>query len=101
MSIQLFIYSYHVLLLQIVNLEHNDGLFCHHVTVGVCLCGVTVCVQEKDLGDEYGWKQVHGDVFRPVPNCMLFASLVGTGYHVAVVCLCVIVFALLGHLYTE
>ena len=22
---------------------------------------------ERDLGDEYGWKQVHGDVFRPPP----------------------------------
>ncbi|GFY72010.1 transmembrane 9 superfamily member 3 [Trichonephila inaurata madagascariensis] len=25
---------------------------------------------ERDLGDEYGWKQVHGDVFRP-PNFIL------------------------------
>nr|XP_022316407.1 uncharacterized protein LOC111120053 [Crassostrea virginica] len=56
---------------------------------------------EKDLGDEYGWKQVHGDVFRPASNSLLFSSLVGTGYHIAVVSLCVIVFSILGDLYTE
>ncbi|GBP69328.1 Transmembrane 9 superfamily member 3 [Eumeta japonica] len=32
---------------------------------------------EKDLGDEYGWKQVHGDVFRPVPHLALFSALIG------------------------
>ncbi|KAK3089485.1 hypothetical protein FSP39_003986 [Pinctada imbricata] len=56
---------------------------------------------EKDLGDEYGWKQVHGDVFRPASNPMLFSALIGTGYHISVVTLCVIVFAILGDLYTE
>ncbi|XP_048762082.2 uncharacterized protein LOC125670761 [Ostrea edulis] len=56
---------------------------------------------EKDLGDEYGWKQVHGDVFRPASNSLLFSSLIGTGYHIAVVTLCVIVFSILGDLYTE
>merc|ERR1711935_373570 len=30
---------------------------------------------EKDLGDEYGWKQIHGDVFRSPPYGMLFAIL--------------------------
>lgn len=56
---------------------------------------------EKDLGDEYGWKQVHGDVFRPTSRAMLFSALIGSGYHVAVVSLCVIIFAILGDLYTE
>ncbi|XP_076075330.1 transmembrane 9 superfamily member 3-like [Mytilus galloprovincialis] len=56
---------------------------------------------EKDLGDEYGWKQVHGDVFRPTSSSMLFSALVGSGYHIAVVSLCVIIFAILGDLYTE
>jgi len=27
---------------------------------------------DRDLGDEYGWKQVHGDVFRPSSHPMLF-----------------------------
>ena len=51
---------------------------------------------EKDLGDEYGWKQIHGDVFRSPPYGMLFSSLVGTGYQVALVALLVILFAILS-----
>jgi hypothetical protein len=60
-----------------------------------------VLVQERDLGDEYGWKQVHGDVFRPASHSMLFSALVGAGYQVTVVVLSVIIFAILGELYTE
>jgi len=56
---------------------------------------------ERDLGDEYGWKQVHGDVFRPAANSMLFSSMIGTGAQLAVVVLGVIMFAILGELYTE
>ena len=58
-------------------------------------------IQEKDLGDEYGWKQVHGDVFRPATNALFFSSLVGTGYHIGIVSLCVILFTIIGELYTE
>ncbi|CAD5123825.1 DgyrCDS12133 [Dimorphilus gyrociliatus] len=56
---------------------------------------------ERDLGDEYGWKQVHGDVFRPASRPMLFSALVGVGYQITVVVFCVIVFAIVGELYTE
>lgn len=56
---------------------------------------------ERDLGDEYGWKQVHGDVFRPASYPMLFSAFIGTGYQIAVVAFCVITFAILGELYTE
>ncbi|KAI8521442.1 transmembrane 9 superfamily member 3-like [Branchiostoma floridae x Branchiostoma belcheri] len=56
---------------------------------------------ERDLGDEYGWKQVHGDVFRPAYNCMLFSALIGTGYHISVVAFSVIFIAIFGELYTE
>ncbi|XP_075216975.1 transmembrane 9 superfamily protein member 3 [Lycorma delicatula] len=56
---------------------------------------------ERDLGDEYGWKQVHGDVFRPASNAMLFSALIGAGYQVTVVTSSVIIFAILGELYTE
>lgn len=58
-------------------------------------------LQERDLGDEYGWKQVHGDVFRPATNTMLFSAMIGAGYQVTVVTLAVIIFAILGELYTE
>jgi transmembrane 9 superfamily protein 3 len=56
---------------------------------------------ERDLGDEYGWKQIHGDVFRSASNTMLFSSLIGAGYQLTSVVLCVIIFAILGELYTE
>ncbi|CAG8647962.1 4334_t:CDS:10, partial [Cetraspora pellucida] len=32
---------------------------------------------DHDLGDEYGWKQVHGDVFRAPRSLLLFSALVG------------------------
>jgi len=56
---------------------------------------------ERDLGDEYGWKQVHGDVFRPAASPMLFSALIGTGSQLTVVVLFVVLFAILGELYTE
>ncbi|XP_017071564.1 transmembrane 9 superfamily member 3 [Drosophila eugracilis] len=56
---------------------------------------------ERDLGDEYGWKQVHGDVFRSPPNTLLFSALVGAGYQLISVVFCVIMFAIVGELYTE
>lgn len=56
---------------------------------------------ERDLGDEYGWKQVHGDVFRPPAHPVLFSALIGSGHQIAVVTLCVVIFAILGELYTE
>eukprot|EP00039_Didymoeca_costata_P000569 m.46252 g.46252 ORF g.46252 m.46252 type:complete len:596 (+) comp10350_c0_seq2:1624-3411(+) len=54
---------------------------------------------ERDLGDEYGWKQVHGDVFRSPPNVLLFTAFVGTGYQLATVALIVIIFSIMGDLY--
>ncbi|XP_042873598.1 transmembrane 9 superfamily member 3-like isoform X2 [Penaeus japonicus] len=56
---------------------------------------------ERDLGDEYGWKQVHGDVFRPPSHPMLFSALVGSGYQMLTVTFLVILLAIVGELYTE
>ncbi|XP_076368296.1 transmembrane 9 superfamily member 3-like [Tachypleus tridentatus] len=56
---------------------------------------------ERDLGSEYGWKQVHGDVFRPPSHPLLFSALVGSGCQITVVSLAVITFAIVGELYTE
>uniref|UniRef100_A0A2R5LIF5 Transmembrane 9 superfamily member n=1 Tax=Ornithodoros turicata TaxID=34597 RepID=A0A2R5LIF5_9ACAR len=56
---------------------------------------------ERDLGDEYGWKQVHGDVFRPPTHALLFSAVIGCGHQLAVVVLCVVTFAIMGELYTE
>lgn len=56
---------------------------------------------DGDLGDEYGWKQVHGDVFRPPAVPMLFASLIGAGYHVFAVALITMALSIAGQFYTE
>ncbi|XP_037084111.1 transmembrane 9 superfamily member 3-like [Pollicipes pollicipes] len=56
---------------------------------------------ERDLGDEYGWKQVHGDVFRPASHPIIFSALIGTGCQVAAVVLLVVLIAIIGELYTE
>jgi hypothetical protein len=68
------------------------SILTHHV-----LCRA----QERDLGDEYGWKQVHGDVFRPATSPILFSALIGTGYQIAFVATCTITIAILGELYTK
>jgi transmembrane 9 superfamily protein 3 len=56
---------------------------------------------ERDLGDEYGWKNIHGDVFRSSWNPILFTSIIGCGYQLTSVVFCVTVFAIIGDLYTE
>jgi len=49
--------------------------------------------------DESGWKQVHGDVFRPPPQLTLFCALVGTGAQLAAMVAIMIVFATATTLY--
>ncbi|KAF5902097.1 transmembrane 9 superfamily member 3, partial [Clarias magur] len=56
---------------------------------------------DRDLGDEYGWKQVHGDVFRPSSHPLIFSSLIGSGCQIFSVSLIVIIVAMLEDLYTE
>jgi len=56
---------------------------------------------DRDVGDESGWKQVHGDVFRAPPNLGFFSALIGSGYQLAVLVPCVICFSILGTFYTE
>lgn len=60
-----------------------------------------VDAMDKDLGDEYGWKQVHGDVFRPASYPILFSAIIGCGHHITLVTLVVITFTIIGDLYTE
>jgi transmembrane 9 superfamily protein 3 len=56
---------------------------------------------ERDLGDEYGWKQVHGDVFRPATSPLFFSALIGSGAQMTFVIFLVVVFTIMGELYTE
>lgn len=56
---------------------------------------------ELDLPDDYGWKQVHGDVFR-APACpLLFSAIIGTGYHLITSVLITILLAIISEFYTE
>lgn len=57
--------------------------------------------QERELGDEYGWKQVHGDVFRSPSGALYFSCLIGNGIHITVVAVIVTILALVGRMYTE
>ncbi|GAB1302411.1 Transmembrane 9 superfamily member 3 [Apodemus speciosus] len=56
---------------------------------------------DRDLGDEYGWKQVHGDVFRPSSHPLIFSSLIGSGCQIFAVSLIVIIVAMIEDLYTD
>ncbi|BDA44667.1 Transmembrane 9 superfamily member 3 [Coccomyxa sp. Obi] len=56
---------------------------------------------ERDVGEESGWKLVHGDVFRPPKYLELLAALVGTGVQLALLVLSVILITIAGTLFTE
>jgi len=58
-------------------------------------------VEDRDVGDESGWKQVHGDVFRAPPYLIVFSALIGTGHQLAVLIFSVIIFSILGTLYAD
>jgi len=62
--------------------------------------GVVACWwQERDVGEESGWKLVHGDVFRAPRQLVLLSALVGTGAQLAMLVLLVILLAIVGMLY--
>ncbi len=48
------------------------------------------------IGEDSGWKQVHGDVFRPPDNLLLFTAIIGTGWQLAFLILGVILYAIAG-----
>uniref|UniRef100_A0A7E4ZSZ9 Transmembrane 9 superfamily member n=1 Tax=Panagrellus redivivus TaxID=6233 RepID=A0A7E4ZSZ9_PANRE len=56
---------------------------------------------DNDIGEDYGWKQVHGDVFRPPMFPLLFSSIIGTGYHLISVAFVMIALAIMAEFYTQ
>ena len=50
----------------------------------------------EDLSEEFGWKLVHGDVFRRPQYSVLFSVLVGSGIQVLLMFLSTIFFAAIG-----
>jgi len=84
----------------------------------VFLCGLVVLIlmrtlkndymrytsEDEDLEldrviDESGWKQVHGDVFRPPPYLMLYSALIGTGHQLVALVFCGTLLAIARSLY--
>eukprot|EP00735_Rhodelphis_limneticus_P008301 TRINITY_DN2119_c0_g1::TRINITY_DN2119_c0_g1_i1::g.12707::m.12707 TRINITY_DN2119_c0_g1::TRINITY_DN2119_c0_g1_i1::g.12707 ORF type:complete len:601 (-),score=124.42,sp/Q940G0/TMN1_ARATH/59.47/0.0,EMP70/PF02990.11/5.7e-161,EVC2_like/PF12297.3/3.2,EVC2_like/PF12297.3/1.1e+02 TRINITY_DN2119_c0_g1_i1:69-1838(-) len=56
---------------------------------------------ERAVSDDSGWKQVHGDVFRPPRHLALLCAVVGTGAQLASLLLIVILIAMTETLYIE
>jgi transmembrane 9 superfamily protein 3 len=56
---------------------------------------------EKAMGDETGWKQVSGDVFRRPPHVVLYSALVGVGSHLFFLAMLVIAASLAGSLHVD
>merc|ERR1711967_142907 len=54
--------------------------------------------ESEEAQEEFGWKLVHGDVFRPPSNPMLLAVSVGSGVQVTLMCSACLIFACLGFL---
>ncbi|CEG64338.1 hypothetical protein RMATCC62417_01327 [Rhizopus microsporus] len=53
---------------------------------------------QEDVQEDYGWKLVHGDVFRPPQRRMLLSVLVGNGIQIVAMTGLTLVFAVLGFL---
>lgn len=53
------------------------------------------------LGDEFGWKQVNGDVFRTPTHLALLSAMVGTGVQLITLAFIVVVLAIAGSLYVD
>ncbi|KAI9282372.1 hypothetical protein BC943DRAFT_344053 [Umbelopsis sp. AD052] len=56
---------------------------------------------DRDIGEDYGWKQLHGDVFRQPPKLMLLSSLIGVGNQLILLSAVVILYTIVGDLYVE
>ena len=52
----------------------------------------------EDVQEDYGWKLVHGEVFRVPERPMLLSVFVGNGAHLVIMCCVTLLFALFGFL---
>jgi transmembrane 9 superfamily protein 3 len=51
------------------------------------------------LGEDSGWKQVHGDVFRAPEHLVTFSAMVGTGWQLIILVLGVILYCIAGRVH--
>ena len=56
---------------------------------------------DRSMGDETGWKLIHGDVFRKPDYLPLLCAVLGTGSQLLVLVACVIFVAIVDSLYVE
>lgn len=56
---------------------------------------------DKGMGDDSGWKQVHGDVFRRPALVEVYAAVIGAGTQLLLLALAVVLAALAGSLYVD
>ena len=56
---------------------------------------------ERDLGDEYGWKQIHGDVFRCASYPSLLSALVSSGWHLFFTLIAVVTLAVTNDIWID
>eukprot|EP01102_Stenamoeba_stenopodia_P021786 TRINITY_DN8878_c0_g3_i2.p1 TRINITY_DN8878_c0_g3~~TRINITY_DN8878_c0_g3_i2.p1 ORF type:complete len:420 (+),score=66.20 TRINITY_DN8878_c0_g3_i2:309-1568(+) len=56
-------------------------------------------LDDLDVSDELGWKQIHGDVFRPPSKLMLFSAMLGTGHQLILLVFCVLFLSIIGTYY--
>lgn len=57
--------------------------------------------RDEDVGDESGWKQIKGDVFRSPPRLLIFSALVGTGHQLVILVFCLLGLAAIGTYYAQ
>jgi hypothetical protein len=90
-------------------LPDREGDACPALSVGLYVCMLIAADayvrawggQERDLADEHGWRQVHGDVFRTPEGAVWLAALVGTGGQLALLVVLVLSLTIATELYTE
>jgi transmembrane 9 superfamily protein 2/4 len=57
-----------------------------------------IYLMQEDIQEDFGWKLVHGDVFRPPTAIMLLSVSVSAGTQILVMTLVALIFACLGFL---
>lgn len=53
-------------------------------------------LQQDDIQEEYGWKLVHGDVFRAPSHLLLLSAMVGSGLQLVLMGVCTLLIGCLG-----
>ncbi|KAI9350076.1 hypothetical protein DFJ73DRAFT_625271 [Zopfochytrium polystomum] len=56
---------------------------------------------DKELGEEYGWKQVHGDVFRAPMHLTFLSATLGTGLQLSILTFFVILYSISADIEVE